>query len=280
MGDSPTLRELIQHGRQQLPVLEVRALLRHILQCPASWLIAHDDAQLTAAQLSAYQTLLQRRVDGQPLAYLVGYREFFGREFHVAPGVLIPRADTEILVETALEKLTRISQPHLLDLGTGSGILAITLAKEIPAASVTAVDASPAALAIAEKNAAALDARVTFILSDWFNHLPTARYDLIVSNPPYIRDQDPHLAQGDLPFEPLSALASGADGFNDLRRIIAQAEQYLAPQGWLLLEHGYDQASEVRQLLSQHGFTSVQSWCDLAGIERVSGGQCPKLAEY
>jgi release factor glutamine methyltransferase len=253
--------------------LDARVLAAHVLGVDAAWLIAHDTDPLPAQQVLAFQSLLARRLSGLPIAYLTGIREFYGRLFQVSADVLIPRPDTELLVELALARIPPEHAINVLDLGTGSGCIAITLALERPLARVTAVDHSPAALALAQSNAKTLNARVEFLASDWFNALPGRRFDLIVSNPPYIAVADPHLAQGDLRFEPISALAAGADGLDDLRHLIAAARAHLKPGGALLLEHGYDQSTAIRTLLRQNGIQSPQSWDDLAGVQRVSGGK-------
>lgn len=251
--------------------IEAQILLQHVLRQPRSWLLAHDDETLSAAQQSAYDELLRRRLAGEPLAYILGEREFFGLSFKVTPATLIPRPETELLVELALEHM--LQQGCVLDLGTGSGAIALSIAHARPAAEVTAVDASTAALEVAEQNAQRLGiGNVRFVRSDWFSELEGARFDLIVSNPPYVASGDPHLEQGDLPFEPLSALASGVDGLDDIRRIVADVPAYLNRGGWLLFEHGYDQAEQVRELLRRAGFGEVFSARDLAGIERASGG--------
>ena len=209
----------------------------------------------TAADIAAFQSLLSQRLEGVPIAYLVGSREFYGRPFLVSNDVLIPRPDTELLVELALAHLPTDQAVDVLDLGTGSGCIAITLALERPLARVTAVDQSTAALAIAQHNADQLHASVEFLPSDWFAALTGRRFDLIVSNPPYIAAADPHLARGDVRFEPLSALASGQDGLDDLRHLIHAASTHLKPGGTLLLEHGYDQAEAVRNLLHDPSFS-------------------------
>ncbi len=256
--------------------LDARVLAAHVLCVDAAWLIAHDTDRLPAQQADAYQTVLARRLNGAPIAYLVGSREFFGRPFRVSPDVLIPRPDTERLIELALAQIPPEQAVDVLDLGTGSGCIAITLARERPLARVTAVDRSPAALAIAQRNAESLGASVEFLASDWFSALAGRHFDLVVSNPRYIAAADPHLARGDVRFEPLSALAAGPDGLDDLRHLIATASAHLKRGGILLLEHGYDQAESVRSLLQQSGFPFPQSWNDLSGIPRVSGG---KLSE-
>jgi release factor glutamine methyltransferase len=205
------------------------------------------------------------------MAYLVGHREFMGHDFKVAPGVLIPRPETELLVELALERLP--PRGRVLDMGTGSGAIAIALAHTRPDAQVTALDVSPAALDIARANASSLDVDVRFLHSDWFAAVADETFDLIVSNPPYIAAGDRHLAEGDLRFEPSGALTDGADGLSALRTIVAGAPSYLAVDGWLLMEHGYDQSAPVQGLLSSRCYGDVQSWHDLAGIARVTGGR-------
>jgi release factor glutamine methyltransferase len=258
--------------------LDARVLAAHVLRVDAAWLIAHDTDPLPAQQALAFQSLLAHRLTGLPIAYLTGNREFYGRPFQVTTDVLIPRPDTELLVELALARIPPNQEIDVLDLGTGSGCIAITLALERPFARVTAVDRSAAALAIARSNAKTLNARVEFLTSDWFSAFmpsrvrPGRRFDLIVSNPPYIAADDPHLAQGDVRFEPISALAAGADGLDALRHLIATACAHLQPGGTLLLEHGYDQAEAIQALLRQNGIHSPQSWNDLAGVQRVSGG--------
>jgi release factor glutamine methyltransferase len=253
--------------------LEARVLAAFAWNVSPAWLIAHDTDLLSDAQTAQFQMLLSRRLAGEPVAYLTGTREFYGRPFQVSPAVLIPRSDTELLVELALVRIPADQPSEVLDLGTGSGCIAITLALERPLARVTAVDRSTAALAIAQRNADTLNAHVEFLTSDWFAALAGRQFDLIVSNPPYIAATDPHLARGDLRFEPLSALAAGTDGLDDLRRLTSAACAHLKPGGTLLLEHGYDQADLVRELLRMNGIGHPQSWTDLAGILRVSGGE-------
>jgi release factor glutamine methyltransferase len=218
--------------------------------------------------------LMQRRANGEPIAYIVGAREFYGLSFEITPDVMIPRPETELLVELALQYLP--SRGRVLDMGTGSGAIAVALAYARPDASVTALDISPAALAVARRNAQQHGVAVEFLHSDWFAALgerpPYREFDLILSNPPYIVDGDPHLAQGDLRFEPVDALTDHADGLSALRKIIAGSTSHLASGGSLFMEHGYDQANAVRQLLTRHEFADAQSWQDLAGIARVSGG--------
>ncbi len=256
--------------------LEARVLATHVWQVDAAWLIAHDSDLQTTTDIAAFQSLLSRRLEGVPIAYLVGSREFYGRPFQVSKNVLIPRPDTELLVELALAHLPADQIVDVLDLGTGSGCIAITLALERPLARITAVDRSAAALTVAQHNADRLHANVEFLPSDWFTALTGRCFDLIVSNPPYIAAADLHLARGDVRFEPLSALASGRDGLDDLRQLIRTASTHLNPDGTLLLEHGYDQAETVRSLLHAHRFLAPRSWPDLAGILRVSGGKLSK----
>ena len=271
--------------------IEAQLLLQQVLGVSRAYLLAHPEQVLDAAQAAAYQTLLQRRLHGEPLAYILGEREFFGLNFKVTPATLIPRPDTELLVELALQRipspdrsatffrsresgLGRGESIRVLDLGTGSGAIALSIAHARPDAAVTAVDASLAALDVARENAQRLHlANVRLLHSDWFAALAAERFDIIVSNPPYIVSGDPHLQQGDLRFEPATALASGSDGLDDIRRIVAEAPAHLHPGGWLLFEHGYDQAGKVRALLRQSGLIEVFSARDLAGIERVSGGR-------
>ena len=260
--------------QKDLPLgpLENRILLCHALQLPRVALITQAERALTSEEAGTLAGLVQRRLDGEPIAYIVGEREFFGLPFRVSPAVLIPRPDTELIVELALTRLA--PRARLLDMGTGSGAIAVALAHTRPDATVTALDVSEAALDIAQANAAANGARVRFLRSDWYAALGEERFDLIASNPPYIASGDRHLGEGDLRFEPTGALTDHADGLSALRIIVDGACAHLEPGGWLLLEHGYDQAEAVRALLAARGFTEVQSWRDLAGIERVSGGRC------
>ena len=262
--------------------MEARLLLRHATGISASAIAAHPERVLTPAEQGQFQTLVARRAAGEPIAYLVGTREFYGREFSATPDVLIPRPETELLVELGLAKLAGMqlgaAAPRILDLGCGSGCIAVTLALECRNAQVTAVDHSTAALAIARRNAEALGASLRCIESDWCAALgegEDGRFHLIVSNPPYIRADDPHLAQGDLRHEPPAALASGSDGLDALRQIIASAPAHLLPGGWLLLEHGYDQAEAVRDLLTAGGYSDLEQHRDLAGILRVSASRRP-----
>ena len=284
--------------------IEVQCLLQAVLQVNRAYLLTHPEQQLNAEQHARYVALFERRLSGEPIAYLLGEREFFGLMFKVTPDTLIPRPETELLVELALQRIPSPPAPDItashstrlpkdssqvvgylpqageggifrvLDLGTGSGAVALAIAHARPAAEVLACDASHAALEVARANAQRLGiANVAFVQSDWFAALDAQRFDLIVTNPPYIAARDPHLQQGDVRFEPPSALASGDDGLRDIRHIATHAHVYLQPGGWLLLEHGYTQAAQVRELLRQARFGEVFSAQDLAGIERVSGGR-------
>jgi release factor glutamine methyltransferase len=258
--------------------LEAQLLLQHALNVNRAWLIAHADDVLNGLQLANFNALFERRLNGEPIAYILGYREFYGLNFKVSPDTLIPRPDTETLVDAALAKIALKKDLSICDLGTGTGAIALAIAKNRPNAMVTALDASQAALDIAIENAQQLNiSNVRFLLSDWFLALnqqnSPLKFDVIVSNPPYIEQNDVHLKQGDLRFEPLRALASGADGLDDIRHIISQAPQHLNPHGWLLLEHGYNQAERVATLLSQAGFNAISHSKDLAGINRVTLGQ-------
>ncbi|WP_432240007.1 peptide chain release factor N(5)-glutamine methyltransferase [Herbaspirillum robiniae] len=255
-----------------LDALENRILLCHALRITRVQLITQSERRLDLAEADALQALFERRLRGEPIAYIVGAREFFGLDFRVTPDVLIPRPDTELLVELSIERLPQGGR--LLDMGTGSGAIAVAIAHSRPDAAVAALDASAAALDVARGNALANRAPVDFMLSDWYQALDGATpFDVIASNPPYIVEGDVHLSQGDLRFEPVDALTDHADGLSDLRIIVAGARAHLKPGGWLLMEHGYDQAAAVRGLLSAAGFAEVQSWRDLADIERVSGGR-------
>lgn len=276
---APTLDDLIQHS--QLPRAEARRLLASLTGQPLTWFMAHGDDPADPDIAARFQALAERRRAGEPLAYLLGQQEFYGRPFAVSPAVLIPRADTETLVETALEQLLLLRQQRravplsLLELGTGSGIIAITLALEAPHTEVHAVERSSEALGMAQQNAKALGAnRIHWHAGSWWQALASPRrFDLIVSNPPYIAANDHHLQQGDLRFEPPQALAAGPDGLDDLRILIGGAPAHLTPGGWLLLEHGYDQEAPVQTLLRDAGFADVFTRRDLAGQPRVSGGR-------
>lgn len=253
--------------------IEARALAVHAWGIETAWLIAHDTDIPDGTQRAVFLTLIEQRLTGRPVAYLTGTREFYGRPFGVTPNVLIPRPETELLVEQALQHLPAGQPSRVLDLGTGSGCVAITLALERPQARVTAVDRSLPALALAERNARGLGAKVRFLQSDWFSSLGGERFDLIVGNPPYVAADDPHLGRGDVRFEPRGALAAGPDGFDDLRRIVREAGAHLTPGGWLWLEHGFEQGESARRLLHEAGLERVETLPDTAGLPRISGGQ-------
>lgn len=254
--------------------LDAQLLLLHALARPDSeraWLLAHDADELPQTIVDVFRSFSLRRAAGEPLAYIVGYKDFFDLRFSVDARVLVPRPDTETLVYWALDVLTDVAEPAVLDLGTGSGAVAIAVARSLKA-HVIATDYSVDALAVASQNARQLGAQVAFVRSNWLDKV-NGYYHLITSNPPYIASADSHLAA--LTHEPLSALTAGNDGLSDIRQIVHQAAGHLYPGGWLLLEHGYDQAGAVCELLTQRGFKQVQSRMDLADIERCSGGQWP-----
>ncbi|MDP1525856.1 MAG: peptide chain release factor N(5)-glutamine methyltransferase [Rhodocyclaceae bacterium] len=268
-----TIAALLATARTRIAPAEARLLLGHLLQRSTAWLEAHRDEPVDEAVDRQMSALVGRRSAGEPMAYLLGVREFYGRDFAVTADVLIPRPETELLVDIVKEKVGVGETAHILDLGTGSGCLAITLALECTNAQITAVDVSAPALAVARRNAQQLDARVCFVESNWFSALPAQAFDLIVANPPYVAAGDPHLSEGDLRFEPQGALTDHADGLAALRHIIAHTPTWLSPQGWLFCEHGYDQAGAVRNLLQAAGFTDIEQHHDLAGIVRCAGAR-------
>ena len=272
----PDLRSTLAAASQRLGErTDAEALLLHVLARPRSWLIAHADDALDTDVQTAYAALVERRAAGEPVAYLTGHRGFWSLELEVTPATLIPRPETERLVELALERLPRDRACRVADLGTGSGAIALAIASERQQAQVLATDASAAALIVAHRNAQRLGlANVSFAQGDWLQPLAGQRFDLIVSNPPYIEAADPHLARGDLRFEPASALASGHDGLDDIRRIVRDSREHLAPGGWLLFEHGWNQGAAARALLHEAGYAEVFTALDLERRERVSGGRC------
>ncbi len=273
-----SLGEAWRLASRRIDRLGARLLLEHVCGCRHADLIAHPERPLSAAQAAEFEALVARRAGGEPLAYLVGSAWFGDLAFRVTPAVLIPRPDTEVLVELAVERAQAFASPRIVDLGTGSGIVAISLARRCPDAQVTATDVSAAALDVARANAIRHGAAVRFVEGDWFVPFGDERFDLVVSNPPYVVEGDPHLQLNGLPFEPRGALTdgiTGGDGLACIRRIVAAAPAHLRAGGWLLMEHGYDQAVEVRGLLLAAGFIDVASWRDDAGIERVSGGRWP-----
>jgi release factor glutamine methyltransferase len=253
-----------------LPAQEARALLAFVLDVPRERLIAHPAIELTLPQESTFRALAKRRAAGTPMAYLLGRQEFYGRAFRVDRAVLVPRPETEALVDLARDTVKGEAAPRLLDLGTGSGCIAVTLALDIPGADVTAVEQSIAALDVARANAVTLGARVTFVESDWYANVE-GLFDAIVANPPYVAAGDPHLAA--LRDEPIDALTDHADGLQHLRAIVRGAMQHLRPGGALLVEHGFDQGAAVRELMIEAGFRDVATHADGAGLERIGSGR-------
>ena len=275
-----TLADALREARQAgVERLDAQLLLAHLLARPRAWLIAHDDAVLDDAQQAAWHALLARRAAGEPLAYLVGEKEFHGLTLQVDARVLVPRPETELLLDWALELLAGAGEPHprVADLGTGSGAIALAVKHAWPAADVFATDVAPGALAVAQANAERLGLAIATRRSAWWAALDGERFDLILSNPPYIAGGDPHLPA--LRHEPTLALTPGGDGLDALRAIIGGARPHLHPGGWLLLEHGYDQADAVQALLRQHGFEAIDTRHDLAGLPRCSGGRAMGAAE-
>lgn len=267
-----TLQAALAWARQRVPMREARLLLQHATGRSPAWLEAHRDDSLDDGIQKHFEQWVNRRAAGEPVAYLLGAREFFGREFQVSPAVLIPRPETELLIEWAIPWLRDRPGATVLDLGTGSGCLAITLALECPDAQLTAVDQSIDALAMAANNATRLGAPVAWCQSNWFDAVQADRFDLIVSNPPYIAEGDRHLSEGDLRYEPPAALSSGPEGLDALRCIVAEAPAHLKKGGGLMVEHGYDQAAAVAALFAAAGFSPVSQHADLAGIVRMTAG--------
>lgn len=271
--EGATLGELLRVPG--LPALEARMLAQHVLGLGAAHLIAHPEQVVSGEALARLREAQRRRLEGEPLAYITGEREFHGLVLRVGPDVLIPRPETELLVDLALQSLPADRPLRVLDLGTGSGAIAVALASNRPAWSVHAVDKSAGALALADANAGRHGARVRFIQSDWFAALDGERFDLVISNPPYVAHDDPHLEQGDLRYEPRMALDGGSGGFGCIRRISREARRHLVPGGRLMFEHGHDQAARTRILLRELGYEDVGSREDLAGIDRVTFGRMP-----
>ena len=273
-----TVRQaLVQSG---LVPVDAQVLLAHVVGNTRTWLAAHGDAALTPDQAARFFALARRRREGQPVAYLTGMREFWGLSLFVTPNVMIPRPETETLVERALVRLPLDRDAKVLDLGTGSGAIALALARERPQAKIVATEASEAALRVADANARRLGIfNVEFVQSDWYGELPlpldSGPFDVIVSNPPYVAAQDPHLGDGDLRYEPMQALTPGGDGLSALATIVVGAAPRLASSGWLLVEHGYNQQDAVRDLFEAAGFVDLESSRDLAGIPRVCAGRMP-----
>lgn len=276
----PTIKNLLAHAAETLtnhsdsPVLDAEVLLGFVLGKPRTYLRAWCDNTITDQQLATFEALIKQRQQGTPIAYLTGTREFWSRDFTVTPSVLIPRPDTELLIELSLDLIPKDIAVKLIDLGTGSGIIAVTLAAERPNAHVTAVDASLAALAIAKHNAQHHQlTNIEFFQSDWFSNVPKTQFDCVVSNPPYIDLDDEHLQQGDVRFEPKTALIAKDQGLSDIQIIADKARNYLKPAGHLLIEHGYNQASQVQAIFNTLAYDKVQSYQDLSGQPRVTYGQ-------
>ena len=275
-GVLPTVAQAMHEARTLgIDRLDAQMVLGWILGRTRSWLVAHDDAALDRAQADAVRAAFARRAAGEPLAYVIGRKEFHGLTLQVDRDVLVPRPDTEVLVDWALELLAgplavRL-RPRVVDLGTGSGAIALAVKQAHPAAALVATDASAAALGVAGANAARLGLELAFALGSWWAALPGERFDLVLGNPPYIAEGDPHLPA--LRHEPISALTSGGDGLDALREIIAGAGEHLEPGGWLLLEHGHDQAESVHGLLELHGFAEIATRRDLGGQPRCTGGR-------
>jgi release factor glutamine methyltransferase len=271
-ADQPlTVGELLRRARAELTdPHEAVLLVGHALGLPDVTLYAHPEREVPADELARASRLVERRAAGEPVAYLLGAREFYGLPLRVTPDVLIPRPETELLVDLALERLDPDAPARVLDLGTGSGAIAVAIAQARPAARVFAVDRSEAALAVARGNAQCHDlSNLAFLQGEWFEPVAGQHFDLIVSNPPYVAAADPHLQRGDVRHEPVSALAAGPEGLDDLRRIIATAPEHLDAGGWLLLEHGADQQTAVLELLAARGFAGCLGHRDLAGLPRA-----------
>jgi len=273
----PSLDAVLRQACERIDGADARALLAHALERPPAWLFAHGDEAIDAAAQQRFEALLARRIEGEPVAYLTGRRGFWAFDLLVSPQTLIPRPETELLVELALERASPDAALRMADLGTGSGAIALALAHERPRARVIAVDVSDGALEIARANARALRlANLEFRQGDWLAPLAGERFDLIASNPPYIGDDDPHLREGDLRFEPARALSSGPDGLAAIDTIVRDAPAHLHPGGWLLLEHGWEQGEPVRGLLRAAGFEDVRTHRDLEHRDRVTLGHWPR----
>lgn len=276
MTTAKTLAELLSEASAQINSdsarLDAEILLAHALQKPRSHLFAWPEKIPTPAQQARFLALAKQRAAGQPVAYLTGHQEFWSMDLHITPDVLIPRPETELLVELALQRLPD-KQAQVAELGTGSGAIALALASERPAWAITATDISQAALDVARRNAHRLGRSITWCHGNWCHALPAQKYDLIISNPPYIAENDPHLKQGDICFEPEQALSSGPTGLTDLQTIATTAVKFLKPGAWLQLEHGYNQQSDVTRILEQAGYQNIETQQDLAGHPRVTSGK-------
>ena len=274
-----TVSEALDWATEQLSEsddarLDSQILLAYALNVSRTWLFTWPDKALDGATLTAFNALIEERKSGTPIAYITGYRDFWSLRLKVTPDTLIPRADTELLVETALTLKNVEKSCDVIDLGTGTGAIALSLANECPSWRITATDINPETLAVAKENAQTLELAVSFKESAWFDAI-NDRYDLVISNPPYIESNDPHLQQGDLRFEPAGALASGQDGLDDIRRLVQQALKHLKKDGYLLLEHGYQQAEAVRSLMAKAGYIDIETHQDIEDRDRVTLGKIP-----
>lgn len=271
----PDVRSALAEATRRLADrVDAEVLLAYALSKPRSWLISHADDQLSQEHALAYEVVIEQREAGEPIAYITGRRGFWSLDLEVTPDTLIPRPETELLVELALARVPTDVPCKVLDLGTGAGAIALAIARERPNVAVVATDANIETLAVAQRNAQRHHiGNVSFVHGDWFTPLGDCRFDVIVSNPPYIENADPHLEQGDLRFEPRRALASGSDGLDDIRRIVRDAGLHLSPGGWLLFEHGWNQGDTVRALLDAAGFAELSTVRDLEQRDRVSFGR-------
>jgi release factor glutamine methyltransferase len=270
---SALLRDASSQIESETPRLDAELLLSFVLKKNTAWLFAHGDDELTQVEQENFMRFLQRRKIGEPIAHIIGTQGFWTLDFVVTADTLIPRPETELLVELAIAKIVSGKGVRVLDLGTGSGAIALAIASECQNAEVIAVDKSVAAVMVARENADKNNLKIEFIESDWFAALKNQTFDLIVSNPPYISDDDPHLKQGGVRFEPLTALASGEDGLDDIRHIVSKAPVHCLPDAWLMIEHGFDQGEQVRDLFLASGFINVETMQDLEHRDRVTIGK-------
>lgn len=267
------LREAGAQLETETPRRDAELLLGFVLKKNSAWFLAHGNEEVLPDLQDRFLELLARRKSGEPIAHLIGSRGFWTLDLAVTADTLIPRPETELLVELAISKCEKDKKCRILDLGTGTGAIALAIASECKNTEVIAVDKSLCALEVARQNGRSNNLQIEFIQSDWFAVLENKHFDLIVSNPPYISDQDPHLSQGDVRFEPITALASGADGLDDIRLIVSQSPNYCLPKAWLMIEHGFDQGEKIRALFSEAGFCNVETVQDLEQRDRVTLGQ-------
>ena len=267
-------QQLIEANLLDTPLLDAELLMAECLNKDRTYLFTWGDRALDNEQMACFKKSLTLRLEGRPIAHILGYREFWGLKLKVTADTLIPRPDTETLIETVLS-LTLPHAPSILDMGTGSGAIALALKSELPESTITGLDKSNAALKVAQENALQLRLNIDFLRSDWFSSIPDNKFDCIVSNPPYIEEQDPHLKLGDVRFEPISALTSGQDGLDDISLIVDKAWHHLNPNGWLVIEHGYNQSVVVSELLARKGYHKIQVARDLGDNPRVSLAQKP-----